>query len=379
MIKSFSKRLPPGALVLIFLLTIIQSQVAFSQETQAGRQEVLRQASLQWMQVGEQQYKSKEFVQAEQSFRRALVFQKYLTDDERNQLNELLANTRKVASEGLQAGQVTQTAEDSNEPDQPATNTAVKGDIKADQPPVEAQPKPIKKIINKIKDQPDRQNVQPVTMAEPSVSNIQLTAESQSDISDIVVTEDEDFNGKLMQISDWLEENRRNILIIGLPVLAVLIVISRFQSRKRKPGRRVYENPAIAGSSSFIGARLDRGRKPKRRDKFPKTRVPVPAPVAPSLKQGGFTQSMEHWRNNAIKSHASGKSFETGKVRPQRKDKFETADADVVDSEHKQCSKCKKLKPFSEFYKNKSTSDGLARWCKECKSEYRKNHKAVKK
>jgi hypothetical protein len=376
MIKSFGKRLLPGALALIFLLTIIQPDSAFSQETQAGRQEVLRQASLQWMHVGEQQYQSKEFAQAEQSFRRALVFQKYLTDAERNKLNELLANTRKAASEGLQAGQVTQTAEDSNEPNQPAKDMAVKENIKAEQPSVETQPKSIKKILDKIA-LPDRQNVQPVTMTEPSISNVQLAAESQSDISDIAITKDEDFNGKLMQISDWLEENRRNILIIGLPVLAVLIVISRFQGRKRKPGRRIYANPALAGSSSFIGVRLVGGRKSKRRDKFSKIRGPAPVSLSP--KQGGFTQSMEHWKKNAVKSSASGKSFETNEIWPQRKDKFETAGTDVAEGGRKQCSRCKKLKLFSEFYKNKSTNDGLARWCKECKSEYRKNHKAAKK
>jgi hypothetical protein len=372
--KSFGKRLLPGSLALIFLLTIIRPGSTFSQETQAGRQEVLRQASLQWMQVGEQQYQSKEFAQAEQSFRRALVFQKYLTDDERNKLNGLLANTRKASSEGFQADQVTQTAEDSNEPNQPAKDMAVKEDIKADQPPVEAQPRPIKKILDKIKDQSGRQKAQPVAMAESSVSNVQLAAESQSDIA---VTKDEDFHAKLIQLSDWLEANRPNILLISLPILFVLIVISRFQGRKRRPGRRVYQNPALTGSSSFIGARLDGGRKTKRRDKFSKIRTP--APVAASPKQGGFTQSMEHWRRNAIKPHTSGKPFETGKVRPQRKDKFETTGTDVAEDGRKQCSKCKELKPFSEFYKNRSTNDGLARWCKECKSEYRKNHKAEKK
>lgn len=137
MIKSFSKRLLPGALALIFLLTIIKPDSAFSKETQAGRQEVLRQASLQWMQVGEQQYQSKEFAQAEQSFRRALVFQKYLTDAERNQLNELLANTRKASSEGLRADKVIQIAEGSKEPNQPAKDATVKEDIEADQPPVD--------------------------------------------------------------------------------------------------------------------------------------------------------------------------------------------------------------------------------------------------
>jgi len=33
----------------------------------------------------------------------------------------------------------------------------------------------------------------------------------------------------------------------------------------------------------------------------------------------------------------------------------------------KVCSKCKKEKPLSEFYKDKATRDGLHSWCKVCK------------
>lgn len=33
----------------------------------------------------------------------------------------------------------------------------------------------------------------------------------------------------------------------------------------------------------------------------------------------------------------------------------------------KQCTKCKQIKPFDDFYKNKSTIDGYQSWCKECK------------
>jgi len=33
----------------------------------------------------------------------------------------------------------------------------------------------------------------------------------------------------------------------------------------------------------------------------------------------------------------------------------------------KRCSACKKVKPKSEFYKDKSKSDGLTMYCKECK------------
>jgi len=35
----------------------------------------------------------------------------------------------------------------------------------------------------------------------------------------------------------------------------------------------------------------------------------------------------------------------------------------------KQCRKCKKNKPLTEFHKNASSSDGLARWCKSCKTK----------
>ena len=33
---------------------------------------------------------------------------------------------------------------------------------------------------------------------------------------------------------------------------------------------------------------------------------------------------------------------------------------------HKRCSKCKKWKAESEFYKKRQNKDGLAIWCKEC-------------
>ena len=41
----------------------------------------------------------------------------------------------------------------------------------------------------------------------------------------------------------------------------------------------------------------------------------------------------------------------------------------VAETEHKQCRKCKLQKPRSEFHKNASSSDGLARWCKVCKTK----------
>ena len=41
----------------------------------------------------------------------------------------------------------------------------------------------------------------------------------------------------------------------------------------------------------------------------------------------------------------------------------------------KQCSKCKELKPDSEFNKHARHKDGLSPWCKMCRAEYIKNPK----
>lgn len=49
---------------------------------------------------------------------------------------------------------------------------------------------------------------------------------------------------------------------------------------------------------------------------------------------------------------------------PPRRDKSRPEAA-----KQKQCRKCKKNKPLTEFHKNASSHDGLARWCKACKTK----------
>lgn len=42
----------------------------------------------------------------------------------------------------------------------------------------------------------------------------------------------------------------------------------------------------------------------------------------------------------------------------------------------KKCSKCRKIKPLSEFYKNSKTSrDGYGYYCKECQKDYKKEYR----
>jgi chemotaxis protein histidine kinase CheA len=124
-IKTFDHILLPGILALVLLLAMILPQAALSQENQAGEQNTLRQASQQWMQVGIKQYQSNQFADAERSFRRARVFQNYLTAAERQELNELLKNTRIAISEGKQTAAVTVPAEEPAEPNQAVKVEAV--------------------------------------------------------------------------------------------------------------------------------------------------------------------------------------------------------------------------------------------------------------
>ena len=144
----------------------------------------------------------------------------------------------------------------------------------------------------------------------------------------------------------------------------------------------VYTN-RVPASSSFIGSKLNGSNENSRAVKGSKKRRSAPA-AAEKPKRKSFTQSTEHWKKEpAGLTSATGKSFKTNEKWPQRKDKFEYENLTVVNDEQKQCGKCGELKALTDFHKDKSCKDGLARWCKECKAkaarEKRKKLAAEKK
>jgi len=333
----------------IFLLTFTSVQVSSSAESPGEKQNVLRQASLEWMQVGLKQYQSKQFAEAEKSFRRALVFKKYLTEAELLKINNYLAKARTATSEEIQPAASIQPAK-AEEKVRNSEPLAVKQQQKTEKEP---------KIIESQIEQKD----QSVTPAGTGMPANRLAAETTSDV---IVVKDKTFRGEYMRLSDWLSGNRRNFLLIGLPILAVLLIIMKLQ-RRVKPIRKVYANYAPA-NISFIGSKLNGDRKSRRA-----------ASAAANPKWKSFEQSTDHWRKNAVKSPAEHKKVEAKEKWPQQKDKPAAGDAAVAKVEKKQCGKCKQFKPHNEFYKNKSTKDGLARWCKQCKKEYRQKRAAEKK
>lgn len=275
---SINRRYLSGLLALSFLLAVALTEASSSQESQPGKQNVLRQASLEWMQIGIQQYQSKQFADAEKSFRRALVFKKYLTEAERLKINKFLTKARIDLidiSEGKQPAKSTQPGKAEEK-------------IKSSKPlVVKGQQQTVKKpraINSRIE-----QKIQSLKPAESEVPKIQLAAES---LSDVIVVKDKSFRSELMRLSDWLSENRRNILLVGLPVLAVLVLIMKLQKITRRPGRRVYANYAPA-NSSFIGAKLAGGNENKRTVKGLKKGHSSSAAAA-KPKQKSFEQSTEH-------------------------------------------------------------------------------------
>ena len=118
-IKSIDKKFLSGILASILILMMTLSEATLSQESKTDEQNILRQASKQWMQVGIKQYRLNLFTDAERSFRRARIYQKYLTAAEHRQLNEYLENVRIAISEGKQAIPSKQAVDKSVNPNQP--------------------------------------------------------------------------------------------------------------------------------------------------------------------------------------------------------------------------------------------------------------------
>ncbi len=99
LIKSFGQKPLFIILVSLLFLTSVLVTVAPSQVNDADKQKVVRQVAQKWIQVGTEQYKRGFYKPAEQSFLRARDYQEYLTEAEREKLNELVEKTHAAVVE----------------------------------------------------------------------------------------------------------------------------------------------------------------------------------------------------------------------------------------------------------------------------------------
>jgi hypothetical protein len=244
-----------GILALIFLLVMTLSEVTSSQANEAGKPNALHQAAQGWMRVGIQQYQRSLFKAAEQSFRRAQVFKKYLTAAEREQLNELLQKARIAESEGKHILADTQTVNKLVEQDQPIeANTHVEK-LEDSEPLTKKEPEQSAQRLKEITSQPSEQEKQTVEKAELSVTGneekvVPSEGKLQGSIKSLINKLTQYFSG--LNDKQW---RRWGLLTAGMLTIFLLLLIER---RKRKETvKRVYENPVLVQeSSSVIGARL---------------------------------------------------------------------------------------------------------------------------
>ncbi len=92
--------------------------------------------------------------------------------------------------------------------------------------------------------------------------------------------------------------------------------------------------------------------------------------IAESKKRSAyFEKKVAELTASSEKAEKTGKQkgAKTNAKGPPRNKQSQGKTAEKAD--RKQCRKCKKYKPRTEFHKNASSSDGLARWCKSCKTK----------
>jgi hypothetical protein len=96
--------------------------------------------------------------------------------------------------------------------------------------------------------------------------------------------------------------------------------------------------------------------------------------IADSKKRSAYLEKkVAELTASSGKTEKSGKQKEAeaqvGEPPPEEQTIAQSQLEPTEKADRKQCRKCKKYKPLTEFHKNASSRDGLARWCKSCKTK----------
>ena len=319
----------------------------------------------------------------------------------------------------------TQTADKIIKQDQPIKTKTHVEKVEDSEPLTKKEPEQSAQRLKDINSQPSEQEKQTVEKIEPAVAeNEDKVVPSQR----VPPGGIEGLINKLAQYSSRLNNKqwqKWGLLTAGMLTIVLLLLIER-----RKRGgtvKRVYENQ-VQQRSSVIGAKLVGGRESHqgieflekgrlayvqksdgRQKKWRKTvkqwkkqnrqieqlqpEITEREQATENLKQQTAEVKLQHGlterkqaeevsKQQAGDVPAAGKPLQKDRERPRGSLKYEESHRVLGQVKQKLCRKCEKWKAESEFHKNKSCKDGLARWCKECKAkaakDYRKRRKAMK-
>ncbi len=113
--KNAVKYLGKACLLVVLgavLISAASSKSTLAQGNEAAKQKVVQQVAQDWIEAGTNFYNKGFYLQAEQSFLRAQNYQEYLTDADRQKLNELLQKAHTAAAERKRIGENMQAAEE---------------------------------------------------------------------------------------------------------------------------------------------------------------------------------------------------------------------------------------------------------------------------
>ena len=99
LIESFGRKALLVILASVLLVAAVLSEAARSESGEAYKRKVIHQVAQDWIQVGMEQHRRGFYKQAEKSFLQAQEYQEYLSDAEREKLNEVLQQTHTTVVE----------------------------------------------------------------------------------------------------------------------------------------------------------------------------------------------------------------------------------------------------------------------------------------
>jgi hypothetical protein len=260
LIRSLDRKLLPGILAWVFLLTMVLSGVTSSQADEASKRAMLRQAAQKWIQVGVEQYQRDLFEDAKQSFRRARVYRKYLTAAERKQLKEFLAKARSAESEGKQVLTSIQTVDGSAKQGQLTKTGSRVEKAKGSESLSKEGREQIGEGPKTITAQPGEQKERKAGAAEPVVVKEQAKEVSSPRVT---VIKAESFTERFTRYSWWLYGRQRVLLMIGAGLVVLLLIL--VARRQRTELARTVSATPIGEHPPTIGIKLA-GRKRNRQN-----------------------------------------------------------------------------------------------------------------
>jgi hypothetical protein len=215
---------------------MVLSQVTVCQASEAVAQNALRQAAQGWMQVGIEQYDRFLFEAAEQSFRRARIFQKHLTAAEREKLDELLVKACASEREREKLLASAQTAPVSVEQCQPTKAYVEK--VRHSESTAREDKKPVRIVPERISSPPSVQKEQKVAATESDMAKNRVKVICPRPAGSVTI---KDLVDRLAPYSRWLSHRRWELLAIAIIALAPLLLIATRQ-RRRMASKGVYKS-----------------------------------------------------------------------------------------------------------------------------------------